>query len=220
MCSIATRQLIENSIQGFIGKRNPFTAFDVTKDIRSKGGSHERHNELKKEVHQIFDDGQMQDYNRSLVRLPSAPGPAFLYHPPEVDPNSYVAGTATPQTVVQAQPSATSGCSGAQANQVVTTVDDDDDDGALSQQGKGFIRIPVSLVRAIGLKGGDQANIRVAGNSQVEVSKPIGIVGKLQMVDPRGNVRIYGSTLRDAGIFGNAKAELSVSSDTIIITSA
>lgn len=196
MCDIATRQLVENSVQDFVGQRKAFTAYDVTKDVRTKG-VRERHNELKKEVHQIFNDGQMSDYTRALVQLPSAPGPAFLYHPPELDPNLYASGTATPTTVA---PSPGASPVVAPAAPATTSAGQ-----SIQTQGNGFVRIPVSLVKAIGLNGGDDAVVYEDGGEVCVCSPantPAGANAKVQKVDPRGNVRLYSGTLSSAGIGG------------------
>lgn len=98
-----------------VANREAFSAYDVTKEVRGRGTPCE-HWLYKDVVHQLFQAGEMQDYLRTLIQYP--PGPAFLYHPPEIDANQYAAsGGKSVSAVINALPSPAS-----------ADEDDDDDD--------------------------------------------------------------------------------------------
>jgi len=70
-----------------------FTAFDITREIRSDG-TRCRHKNVRQIVHDTYNNGEMADnYIRSLIFVDSS-HQAFVYHPDDVDPNVYVGGNA------------------------------------------------------------------------------------------------------------------------------
>jgi hypothetical protein len=58
MCDVATRQMVEDEIGDKVAKKHMFTAWDITRVVRQKGGSG-RHGELKVVVHELFANGEM-----------------------------------------------------------------------------------------------------------------------------------------------------------------
>ena len=65
-----------------------FTAFDVTKELRSNGNQ-VRHNNIKHIVHALYNQGDMQGYNRSLIDVSGTSIRPFLYHPTSADTSTY-----------------------------------------------------------------------------------------------------------------------------------
>jgi hypothetical protein len=78
---------VEKVVIEMTKNRRLFTAHDVTKLVRhSVDGENVRHNDVKKEVHSLFDNDEMGIYERTQVRLGSSGSP-FVYHLNHQDPN-------------------------------------------------------------------------------------------------------------------------------------
>jgi len=123
---------VREVVQEFVAKSMAFTAWDATKEARSRAikaglpGSY--HGALKQIVHDMSRGGDMPGYDRVLVTPPGSPAPAWLYHPQGFDPSSYAGqpvaaapGTPTPAdgdddgddaAVATSQPTAFSGTRG------------------------------------------------------------------------------------------------------------
>jgi hypothetical protein len=63
-----------------------FTAFDITKQLRANGTF--IHRNIKQIVHALYNHGEMQGYNRSLIDVGKNIRP-FLYHPSSSDVSTY-----------------------------------------------------------------------------------------------------------------------------------
>jgi len=65
-----------------------FTAFDITKYLRSKGNK-VQHRNTKEIVHALFSHGDMSGYDRSLANIPNVSPQPFVYYPVSEDPSTY-----------------------------------------------------------------------------------------------------------------------------------
>lgn len=208
---------IENVVNDFVNKGTMFTAWDVTVACRKAVKDRVQHYEVKREVHQMFDNGNMVGYNRQLANLPGVNPQPWIYYPPSADPNTYTGKPATPAAPsVVALPAPTSSMS---------TVDDDDDDVDVAADGSVVYKfdttdrlcVPNKLIRELNLKAGDEVEVVVCNSTPNDevcvVPKNVGypgvpphvssVVANLT-VDRYDNVRIGRATLNKVGINGVA----------------
>ncbi len=89
MCHLATYATIQDLSAERIACGDMFTAFDLSLEAKRRGIS-ERHRHMKHAVHDYFASGAMgPDYTRTLIGIPGADGPAWLYHRWEDDIQEY-----------------------------------------------------------------------------------------------------------------------------------
>jgi hypothetical protein len=88
MCDLASLQLVEEILSEKVAAGALFTAYDVSREARRRG-SPERHRGIRPVVHACYDRGAMAGYTRTLVYVPGAPAPAWLYHRAGDDPHRY-----------------------------------------------------------------------------------------------------------------------------------
>ena len=86
--SSADRQVVEDVVKEFVDSRRKFTAFDVTKEVRSRGVT-ARHGALKSVVREMFENDNMLSYVRELIEIDGVSVPPFLYLPNGDDPEDY-----------------------------------------------------------------------------------------------------------------------------------
>jgi hypothetical protein len=79
---------VKDVITSKVTQNQMFTAFDITKDLRTNG-TQVHHRNIKRIVHALYNQGEMQGYDRCLVTIGSAR--PFLYHPISADPATYQA---------------------------------------------------------------------------------------------------------------------------------
>jgi hypothetical protein len=77
---------IKETVMAKVDSNEMFTAFDVTKDIRTFGLTM-KHDMVKGVVHEMWDNGDMVGYNRKVVNLGRAK--PFVYFPITGDASSY-----------------------------------------------------------------------------------------------------------------------------------
>lgn len=75
-------EIVSDKIQ----KGLPFSAFSITSECRKQNVAG-RHEDIRKEVHALFNAGQMQDYHRESVNLPNNSEKCFVYYPPSLNPS-------------------------------------------------------------------------------------------------------------------------------------
>jgi hypothetical protein len=86
MVSIGTE--VEKVITEMTRNRRLFTAHDITKLLRHRlDGENIRHNDVKKEVHSLYDNDDMGIYTRTQVGIGTRIAP-FVYHLTHQDPNT------------------------------------------------------------------------------------------------------------------------------------
>lgn len=83
-------QAVEDVIADFVQKGIMFTAFDITKVMRSDKGLNVYHSDTRDFIRRFWNKGRMDGYGSTLVNLPVSGSPlAFVYHPLTSDPNMY-----------------------------------------------------------------------------------------------------------------------------------
>lgn len=82
--AIAVRDVVIDKVN----QNEMFTAFDITKTLR-QNGTQATHRNIKQIVHALYNHGDMQGYDRSLVDVNGAPVRPFLYHPMSADSSTY-----------------------------------------------------------------------------------------------------------------------------------
>jgi hypothetical protein len=79
---------VKDLVNDKVGKNELFTAFDITKSFRNNGVKYS-HNEVKKIVHNMFENGDMMGYDRVRTDKTGAPVQPFLYFPISADISTY-----------------------------------------------------------------------------------------------------------------------------------
>jgi hypothetical protein len=200
---------IVDVVSDFVNSGSMFTAWDVTVAVRKRSKDRVQHFEVKKEVHRMFDQGDMTGYNRVLANLPGVNPQPWLYYPPSADPTTYT-GKPTAPAIAVALPAPTSSMS---------QLDDGADiggDGSVIYKFDTTDRlcVPNKLIREMGLKTGDEVEVVSAAPHVNEVSvfqkgtPAISANGFSQVatytVDSYDNVRITRSALNKIGLNGVA----------------
>lgn len=199
---------IENVVNEFVAAEKMFTAWDVTMEVRKRSKQRVQHFEVKKEVHKIFDQGNMSDYNRTLANLQNINPQPWVYHLPESDPSLYdgkPTANVVPTPIV-------SNISVAPAIATISNVDDGVDIAADGSTVYKFdttdrLCIPNKLVREIGLKAGDEVEITQAVDGLfVQPTNGAATAATIAsyVVDRYDNVRISRAVLNKIGVSGVA----------------
>jgi bifunctional DNA-binding transcriptional regulator/antitoxin component of YhaV-PrlF toxin-antitoxin module len=192
MCSVANQQIIEGVIREKVDRGEMFTAFDITREARRRGGT-ERHRHMKPAVHQFFDGGVMgSDYTRTLIAIPGAPCPAWLYHPTGAGPAGY-------------QPLDRS-----KMNHGTTAARRSGAGPGYGVDKRARICVPVRFLRRVGLRPGDEAVVvadRTGSGLALTRTRPRAgrkAVLASYRVDRYGNVRIAQGILQRARLGGQS----------------
>lgn len=197
---------IENVVNDLVNNGTMFTAWDVTLAVRKTVKARVQHFEVKREVHQMFDNGNMVGYNRELANLPNVDPQPWIYYPPSADPKTYTGKPVAPAAAA-ALPAPTPVAS-------MTALDDGADiggDGSVVYKWDTTDRlcIPNKLIREMGLKQGDEVEVVCAVPPGNEVSvfqkgKPDYTKGlsnvATYVVDTYDNVRITRGALNKIGL--------------------
>jgi hypothetical protein len=223
MCDFATQQLIEKTTLEKAQAGDSFTAYDVTKTVRQSvgRGTPVPHQDVKQEVHGMYERGELgTDYTRTLCNLttlPAGQSQPWVYHQKGADLNAYGLGAHQPaatqgSVIVVPQATASAPPPGSDDSE-----DEDHDDGNGKQangsykvDGRSTLCIPANLIRALGLREGDQAHTFANPLDNTVVltkdSNPQGLGPVQPLVDYtvnlHENVRITQPTLQRAGIAG------------------
>lgn len=180
--------LIQSVVDQFVQEDRLFTAYDVTKEARTKTRTNIRHPEAKQEVHRLMEPYVNRGlFKKAPINIPGVHEAPFLYFPDRADPSTYrPGGTQATGRFAQlgslqpppALPAASS--------------DDDDDDELKGQEpdGRGRICVPAHLVRDLGLRSGMTAFVHV-GNNEIMVYKdqPQQFIASY-VVDKDDNIRL------------------------------
>jgi len=204
---------IEDVVTEFVDNNTMFTAWDVTLATRKRSKDRVQHYEVKREVHRMFDNGNMTGYNRQLANLPGVNPQPWLYFPPSADPNTYTGKPAAPSAAaalpaVAATPALS-----------MSSLDDGADiggDGSVVYKFDSTDRlcIPNKLIREIGLKWGDEVDlvatvppsaneISVYQKDTADFNSGLSPCGSYT-VDEYDNVRISRGKLTQLGLVGVA----------------
>lgn len=82
------KETVVDVVKEFVDSRRKFTAFDITKEVKSRG-VRERHGSIKKIVHEMFENDDMLSYIRELIQIDNVSTAPFLYLPNGDDPEDY-----------------------------------------------------------------------------------------------------------------------------------
>ena len=203
----------ENVVNDFVNNGTMFTAWDVTLAVRKTVKAKVQHYEVKREVHQMFDNGNMVGYNRELANLPNVDPQPWIYYPPTADPKTYTGKPVAPAAAA-ALPAPTPVAS-------MTALDDGADiggDGSVVYKWDTTDRlcVPNKLVRDLGFKAGDEVDVVSVNTVQNEVcvvkkgetfpGAPPHLSATLATltVDRYDNIRIGRTALNKASINGVA----------------
>lgn len=182
MCDQFSQQLMDDIVAEKVRAGEMFTALDVSREAQRRGCT-ERHYQIKHVVHECFERGDMGgDYTRTLVRIPGAPIPPWLYHRTTARIRDYGALRRPTR----------GGGNGCRVDR------------------RSRICVPVRWLRGAGLQPGDAALVSVdprnsclvlsRGGRRVARSRTL----RTYRVDRDGNVRIAQTTLRKAALVGQA----------------
>lgn len=217
-----------------LDSRAMFTAFDITQEARLEHGVTERHGEIKGDVHGIFDNGQMDNYERCLITPRPGVPEAWLYFPEGADwtqykskwahlpPATQVLGQAVASIVQQAAlgvgaqlDGVTGTCVGTISSLPATITSNI---GNHQVDNRGRLCIPTEMIKNLGLNIGEWAYAYSDGNSVVVAkSQPtMGTSAYSYLVDKSGNVRVSQACLVEAGI-GGTHFDIVEINDTIVV---
>jgi hypothetical protein len=200
MCDAQTGNLIRESVQEAIDADEMFTAFDISRRVQAKLQAANlpfvRHRDIKNDIHAQVDQYVNSGvYSRQLHDV-GAPTQAFLYFPPNADPNTY-----TPQD----RPKDQLKVAAPQLAQLQVSDDSDDGDeadtGGRGVDARGSLCVPNHVIRAAGFQHGDIAYVSV-NNGELIIAKqvPAGLSAQTNYkVDYSDNVRITAATLATIG---------------------
>jgi hypothetical protein len=175
MCDSASQVLIDDVVDEKINAQEMFTAFDISLEVRRRGGT-ERHREMKGYIHDVMKDKvQNGDYNTTSVAIPNGnPPQAILYYHAFSDPSTYKplnrqAPQNQPQPAVQPALQA----SPQQADYNYTAVTNDSQDGDDTSAVDGLVSVgkfhldsrdrllvPTKFLRDAGFNAGDKVLAR------------------------------------------------------------
>lgn len=234
MCDPQNQDIINAVVKEFITQSRAFTAFDVSLEAKSRGAT-ERHRDMKDFIHQssvLNDEMQYGNYTKTLVYVGDDGGnklQAFLYHPTNYDPNSYVPqprkrgnfptpgvkaipsfGTpTTPNSPTPAVclpgggPGTTTTPAGLSSGD--GTDDGASDDGTYRLDHRNRLMIPTTFLKKLGLVPGQMVYMSPESKKMVLTAKAVntssGATSK--MVERNGDVRIYEGVLNNCGMSGS-----------------
>jgi len=201
---------IENAVNDFVNNGTMFTAWDVTLAVRKTVKAKVQHYEVKREVHNMFDNGNMVGYNRELANLPNVDPQPWIYHPPTANPKNYTGKPVAPAAAALPAPTVAAAAPAGS----MTALDDGADiggDGSVVYKWDTTDRlcIPNKLIREMGLKSGEEVEVvcTVPPGNEVSVFKkgtPDYTSGlshvATYMVDTYDNVRITRGALNKIGL--------------------
>ena len=177
---------IRNKVLDLTVAETSFTAFDITRALQK---SVDRpHRMIKAIVHEMFAKGDMGEYVRDQVNIPSAPNAAWLYHLPENDPQDYLAKLSGRVGNVVATQRA--GRSLVVQGAIITSAD------PLMVSCDNRIYLPKSVAKHWGLYPGDMAACLNTGGKIIVKKKFHNAAEAIKAVnapvDAKGNIRING----------------------------
>lgn len=154
-----------------------FTAFDVSRTVQNMGHK-ERHNNMKQHVHDLFESGQLQGYNRTLVTVEQGKPDAWVYHPQGVDartytptyqplpnnmtPGAFYQGAGSPAQATAPAPTGNPSLSAVSFQSSPVRVK-----GQHKPDQRGAVTVPAALITKIGAKSGDKLAVDKDGSTLV-----------------------------------------------------
>jgi hypothetical protein len=216
MCQFAG--LINDVVNEFVNDSKMFTAHNVTAEVRRRTTDRVQHDEVKREVHGLFNSGTMFSYNRSLACLPGVNPQPWVYHPISADVSLYN-GQPTGSCLAP-MPTPTAVNLAAATNSISTNGSSNSDSSKLDTTNR--LCIPAKLVRQAGFRSGH--NVLVLKNpndtelvltNAAYAATMIGVPVTEYIVDSYDNVRITLAALKKGGLDGR---EFDIEGDSDKIT--
>lgn len=227
MCDSVLRDKIIAKVNALTAANAMFTAWDVTRLLR-QDGEWARHNEVRAEVHILFEDGDMgQNYLRTNVCIDSSRNTyAHVFHNNIDNPSNYDANglQTTPTGNVSATPTAAVPTASpiSPACGLPLPVASSTDPDILTTDSRGRILIRKWVVRQLGLRPGDAVGVWLGGIGDLCIS--VDKVGKwaigcrMYLVDKYYEIRIKPSLWNYLG--SAFKTDFSSSGDTLFVRPA
>ena len=225
--------VVETVIDEWVQLGKPFTAHDVTREVRSRGHRAD-HDEIRDSVHDYYNRGGFGvDYSRTIISVPT--GNPWLYHRIVDDPKTYQNIRGNPTINSVASPAAPVNLSSyIDPNQPVAIPSNllNNLNGRTNVQNKSgttksrvvdareTLSIPCSLIRSVGFKVGQTAFVSSFTFFDNLTQNPAGLVlsGSPALsirkkasandvgkytVDSSNQIRITQAILKKAGLGGN-----------------
>jgi hypothetical protein len=217
---------IREVVTEWVAKEKMFTAFEISLEVKKKG-IQKRHREMRETVHEIIlEVAQPKNYARQLTDV-GAPELAWLYYPASANPATYtplerVGGTSWPAPPANPVPPS-------QPPLLLTLRDPEGiPKGASGVDARGRLCLPVRMLQAIGVKGGDRVSVSVKGeelhvhncvSATTPPGDPVEIADGITIytAEPDGNVRLTQKTLAKANIAGLQCYRISQTADSIVV---
>jgi len=207
MANPIAEQLISDLTFQKVSQGSMFTAFDISLFAKQEKGMTERHNAVKHVVHDLYVNGQMPGYERTLIDIPGVSRQAFLYHPIGADISRYDPKDRSKFPNVGGSAAATSnGISVVNPNPIPAPTVTSTTGTQLGQRvdRRGRLCIPNILTRKLGWNG-MRAIVVYADNGGVVLTENFRSYACLTSYypDKDDNIRISARTLRKCGIACN-----------------
>ena len=242
MCDSNSQLLIDQVIQGKVDQKQSFTAFDVSLEVKRRGGK-ERHRDMKSYIHQAMETHvDFGDYNKSSIPIVGGNPPyAVLYYHSSVDPSTYHQLDRDTQTknvtqndavTLSGSASISSDNNATQNNMVTNTIsvladdlsddhNDEDvvgvvDDGAFLLDSRERLLIPTKFLRDIGLNAGETAFL-VKGSDCLQIEANNGMAFASLTIEKHGEIRVSATNLVNAGIFDKTGYNIFVENGKVLV---
>lgn len=204
--------LVLGVVNEFINQSKMFTAHGVTKEVRNRTKDKVIHNEIKGEVHGLFNNGNMFNYNRTLANIQGANPQPWIYHPLSIAPSLVTAIFGNPPTNTVADTT--------NLTQSITATISTTNGSSYKLDSTNRLCIPARLIRQMGLKPGNEVGV-FGENNELVLRKGI-VAGVLTsyVVDSYDNVRLTLSALRKGGLRVNGNFDINGNSTAIKVKNA
>lgn len=178
------KKYTKDVVNDFIDKGKMFTAYDVTRAVRS-AGIECYHNQVRDIVHTLYKNQEMDcEYSRNAININGAS--PYVYHHYMDDPNTYDSNVLTPKDDSNA------------------TDQSEKDSTYVFADHRGRIYIGPNFIRKLGVEPGDTVYVYSVADGEITVSDMSpGLLGvKTYTVDKDNAIRIGLSVHRAAGLKG------------------
>jgi hypothetical protein len=228
--------ILRGIVQDKINQGEMFTALDISRESQWKNDVHERHDNMKSIVHEMFHNGEMPGYDRTLINIPTIPQSVWCYYSPLTDPSDYksrwigVKPGGEPkddsQAIVTSVPALSFN------NEDGNAPDDHDitpvaqpaypaghpnNQGDYERDKRGRLWVSKPLIAQLNVKTGDILYVVVEPN-QIKISptNPVNPDQRMYQVDKNGNIAISKINFDQSGINTN-KVDVVVAGDELVI---
>jgi len=217
MCTLTSTlsRSIQHVVNSLVAAGKPFTAYDVTKEVRNRGCSEQfTHADVRMYIHELMDE--YIDENE-VTRQRSSTHPSWEYVP--VATAMAVANANAPRKSAQINPVVTAITTMKQqqtAKPVVAGLTSD----LIGRDKRNRVCLTKQAVASLGVKSGDVLYLGTLGGKALVTPDPtsnsLSNVEACYSVDKDGNVRICEKALARVGIPATQKTVLCVHSNSLI----